>query len=108
LDQALYFYESAQDWLPAKLALASLFKKIKSWDKAIGLWEQLTERNSPFLADVYTELAKGYEHHHKDNEKALFYADKAYDSWKSMHKKNPKDKASYFKRIERLERKCMY
>ena len=108
LDRALYFYESGQEWQPAKLALASLYKKMKLWDKAINLWEKLAQRNSPFLANVYTELAKVHEHYHKDHEKALFYADKAFESWKSLHMKNAKDKASYIKRIERLEKKCKY
>ncbi|RXT04196.1 ribonuclease H-like domain-containing protein [Ammoniphilus sp. CFH 90114] len=106
-DRAFYFYQLAQEWLPAKIALASLYKRVKSWDMAIRLWEEIAGRESPFLAEVYTQLAKAYEHHEKDYEKALFYADKAYASWKLLKGKKMKEKADYVKRIERLERKCL-
>lgn len=108
LDRAAFFYQSGQDWLPAKLALASLYKRTKSMDEATALWEELAERDSPFLSEVYTELAKSYEHYYKDCEKALFYADKAYESWELLRKKNAKEKDEFIKRIKRLEKKCYF
>lgn len=106
--KAVEFFLSCQEWQPAQLSLAALYKKMKHWDHAIELWEQLAVGDSPQLTEVYTELSKGYEHHRKDYERALLYADKAYESWKLYRKKIGKEKAPFVKRIERLEKKCRY
>lgn len=108
MGRAMEFYRSAKEWQPAQFALAASYKKIKALDEAIQLWEKMAERNSPFLTDIYIELAKGYEHHRKDYERALSYADKAYESWKLFGKRSAKEKAPFIKRIERLEKKCLY
>ncbi len=104
--KAVEFYRSCQDLQPAQLSLAALYKKMKDWDQAIALWEQVAVGNSPLLTEVYTELSKGYEHHRKDYERALFYADKAYETWKLYRKKLGKEKEPFVKRMERLEKKC--
>lgn len=92
-----------------KSSLASLYKKQKQWDAAIGLWEELVKEESPFVTDAYIELAKMHEHHLKDYEKALHFADQAYESWKArqkLYRLNRQEKATFLKRIERLEKKC--
>lgn len=92
-----------------KFSLASLYKKQKQWDSAVLLWDEIVKENSPYVTEAYIELSKTNEHQAKDYEKALYFADQAYESWKAqqkLYRLNSQEKASFLKRIERLEKKC--
>ena len=52
------------------LELALLYKKTGQWEKALSLWENLLDDRYPFSTEPYIELAKYYEHHIKDYQKA--------------------------------------
>ncbi|MGC4376396.1 ribonuclease H-like domain-containing protein [Fictibacillus sp. Mic-4] len=95
----------------AKKAAAFLYKKMKKYDRALKLLEELCE---PGLKDEgpWIELAKLYEHHKKDYEKALYYAKEGFSVWKSKkrllkHKAN-REQREFEKRIERIEKKCRF
>lgn len=53
------------------LELAQIYKKTNQYEKALPLWEESTDQQYPFSFEPYIELAKYYEHHQKDLEKAL-------------------------------------
>lgn len=113
-DQAMTYYHHCLS-SPTRYAnqvrfsLAALYKKQKQWNTAISLWEHLAKDAAPHAMDAYVELSKTYEHHLKDYEKALHFADQAYECWKAQQKVyrlNSGDKTLFLKRIERLEKKC--
>ena len=51
--------------------LAALERKLGAEDQAVGLWTDLTEARNPFRVPALEELAKYYEHRHKDLRRAL-------------------------------------
>ncbi len=63
--------------LKIKLNLASAYKKTGYMDKAMNIWEHLTEEDFPFLFSACEELAKYYEHGKKDYPKALSLVERA-------------------------------
>jgi uncharacterized protein len=94
----------------AMLALAKLYKKQKKWLAAVSLWETFCQQQSFVPSEVYIELSKVYEHHLRDFERALYYADLALDQWNKKRDllKNHQDKSErkqLIQRIERLEKK---
>ncbi|WP_221565128.1 ribonuclease H-like domain-containing protein [Alkalihalobacillus sp. TS-13] len=93
--------------LKAKKALASLYKKEKDLDKAAFYWESFIESEED--VESYVELSKIFEHHFKEFEKALFYARKGYESWKSVKRilrgDEDKERIQFNKRINRILRK---
>lgn len=93
-----------------KHALALLYKKTKQYDLACELWEELSRRKETVEADI--ELAKLYEHQFRDYEKALFYASKAFQTWKKrasvVRRTNKQEQREWQKRLERLEMKVLY
>jgi uncharacterized protein YprB with RNaseH-like and TPR domain len=93
----------------SKKTLGMIFKKRGDLEEAVRIWEELVTEESRVDSDVLIELAKAYEHHYKDYEKALHYAEKAYDDWKSsrrlLRKTSETERTMYMKRIERLSRK---
>ncbi|MGP4082902.1 ribonuclease H-like domain-containing protein [Pseudalkalibacillus sp. R45] len=109
--EAKYRYEKLIDTtidLKAKKALASLYKKEKDLDIAACYLKSVIESEDDL--EAYVELSKIHEHHFKDFEKALFYARKGYESWKSakriLRRDEDKERIEFNKRINRLERKC--
>ncbi len=93
--------------IKAKKALANLYKRGKDIDKAVFYWESVIETEED--VESYIELSKIYEHKYKDFEKALYFARKGYEAWKSMkrilRKQEEKDQAQFNKRIIRIESK---
>lgn len=96
------------EFFQAKMKLAYMYKKEKEWIKAASLFEEIIQSNETALyIDACVELAKIYEHHQKDYEKALQFAKMAYEKWQNiLFKKNSHTKADFMKRIHRLEKKC--
>lgn len=90
----------------AKLALAFLYKKQRKLEDAIELFQNVAETGSE--KDIITasiELAKYYEHHEKDLEKAWNFAQSAFIKWKgSCNNKSKTDSKGedFEKRITRL------
>ncbi|WP_261129053.1 ribonuclease H-like domain-containing protein [Bacillus sp. Marseille-Q3570] len=108
--EAKHRYEELIDTtndLKAKKALASLYKKEKDLDQAACYLKSVIESQDD--VEAYVELSKIHEHHYKDFEKALFYARKGYQSWKSakriIRRDEDKERIQFKKRIDRLERK---
>lgn len=93
----------------AKVALGHLYKKQKKMTSALQMWERAIQESSSQSEDVYIEIAKIYEHHHKDYEAALHYTRKALEHWKMkgrLLRYTSKSEASSFqKRLTRLENK---
>ncbi len=53
------------------LRLASFaFKRQGEWEEAEKIWKEIIKRNREFIYYPYEELAKYYEHHLKDYQKA--------------------------------------
>lgn len=75
---ALYIKRALEGSLPddiallAKKKLASHFKKTQDWEKAIGLWREMTLRDQ---LSSFRELAMYYEHKAKDYETAKAFAE---------------------------------
>lgn len=93
--------------LMAKKRMAELYKKQQNYELALGLWEELNETSAAKSAEIFTEMAKVYEHRHKDYQKALYYAKQARQVEKSRKRltgKSERERDSV-KRIERLETK---
>jgi tetratricopeptide (TPR) repeat protein len=65
--RALEGHLSEEISLLAKKKLAYYFKRNQEWDKAIGLWQEMTPLNQLFC---FRELAMYYEHKGKDYQKA--------------------------------------
>ncbi len=95
----------------AMIAIGHLYKKQKANDKALATWEAyLNEQDSLLIPeDVLIEVAKLYEHHVKDYEKALHYSVHAFDIWKKkagmLRSKLKSEQQAHEKRIERLQKK---
>ncbi|WP_408006477.1 ribonuclease H-like domain-containing protein [Pseudalkalibacillus sp. A8] len=93
--------------LKAKKALASLYKKEKDIDKAVFYWELVIETEED--VESYVELSKIHEHKYKDFEKALFFARRGYEAWKSskriLRQQEDRDRLEFKKRINRIEGK---
>ncbi|EIT86645.1 hypothetical protein A374_03704 [Fictibacillus macauensis ZFHKF-1] len=89
-------------------ALAALLKKEKEGEQACRLWEELCQEEQ-HDSDVFIEVAKWYEHHGKDPEKALLYAQQGYAIYKStrriVRRIDEQERSAFEKRIERLKKK---
>lgn len=90
-------------------ALALLYKKAKQYERAGFLWRELAQKVETIEVDL--ELAKLYEHHYRDYEQALFYASRAFETWKKrasiVRQRSKQEQVEWQKRIERLEFKLM-
>jgi tetratricopeptide (TPR) repeat protein len=95
---------------PAKKGLAGIYKKQKRYDEALVIWRELSDIEMYGGSDILIEMAKVYEHHYKDIEKALFYAKRAYRQQKQtkfiLKREKERELQECLKRINRLERKC--
>ncbi|RBW69455.1 ribonuclease H-like domain-containing protein [Bacillus taeanensis] len=95
--------------LKAKKSLSMLYKKQNQFEEAVALWTELSEQTEMGLEEVDIELSKVYEHRYKDFEKALYYAESAYQRWKSslrlLKSKEENERKAFVKRIERLKEK---
>ncbi|GEM_PF-257746 len=60
----------------ALLRLAQMYKRNKSWEKAVYVWLQSVEENVQTI-EPFIELAKYYEHREKNIELAVKYTEKA-------------------------------
>ncbi|MCC3358385.1 ribonuclease H-like domain-containing protein [Bacillus sp. REN16] len=95
----------------AKLALAFLVKKEKKLEEAIELFLEVQEMGDDHDAIVACiELSKYYEHHRKDYETALDFANTGYLRWKESRNsdnntKNANAENEFEKRIARISRK---
>ncbi|WP_349407517.1 ribonuclease H-like domain-containing protein [Pseudalkalibacillus sp. SCS-8] len=108
--EALSRFEQLEDTsysFQAKKAIADLHKKAKNMEMAVDYWTAALKEKDD--AEIYIELAKVFEHRHKDFEQALYFAEKGYQAWKEtsriLRKDEKKDRVAYQKRIERLEGK---
>jgi len=54
----------------ARRSLSLIYKKLRRWDDAVHLWQTLAEENRHDIFAI-EELAKFYEHHTRETEKAL-------------------------------------
>lgn len=93
----------------AKVALGHLYKKQKNLPSALHMWESAIQETGYQSEEVFIELAKIYEHHHKDYEVALHYTQKALEQWKKKGRliryTSQTEIRSFQKRITRLENK---
>jgi uncharacterized protein len=94
----------------ARHYLASILKKQKQLDEAVTIWQEIcSEVEDEFIEPkVLIELSKAFEHHYKDYDLAIYYAEKAYQNYKTsakLTKKEMDDKKQFIHRIERLENK---
>ncbi|WP_027409162.1 ribonuclease H-like domain-containing protein [Anoxybacillus tepidamans] len=98
----------AKEAAKAKWNLSMIYKKEKKHDEAIALWQELLARgNDGWSVKAAIELAKVYEHHYKQPERAYEYAQIAYHEWKELvrtHRTN-ESPHEFLRRLERLERK---
>ncbi|MDQ0483319.1 ribonuclease H-like domain-containing protein [Guptibacillus hwajinpoensis] len=103
----LYKQTTGRHEREAMKALALIYKKQGNIDKAIHIWQDLSEATNDEESDI--ELAKYYEHKARDYEKALYYALSAYRKWKNKKRilkdKEESERLQYMKRIERIEQK---
>lgn len=101
---------SEDNALKAKWALSLEHKKIKQWDLAVALWQELADANSKNMAvQASIELAKYFEHRQKNLQQALSYSEQALcilqekrALWKE---KDTTIFAEVEKRIERITKK---
>lgn len=112
LAQAVHFYKKAakgETDVEAKHAMALIYKKWGERDEALAIWERLRHQTTLFT-DIHIELAKIYEHHMKDYEKARRYTLHAYDHWRERQRivRKRQEKQAFLKRIERLEKKMSH
>jgi uncharacterized protein YprB with RNaseH-like and TPR domain len=117
-ESAIECYQMIMEHYPdqrgnAILGLANLYKSQKRWTDALTLWELYCKEHARVPATVYIELAKVYEHELHDYDKALYYADLAYEHWRRKQAvlrtgKEDRERAQLLKRIERLERKLIH
>lgn len=93
--------------LLAKLQLADLYKKQQEYEQALRLWRELEETPAAQSGEIYVEMAKVYEHRHKDYGKALDYARRAKQAERKRKRWTgvPEHEMEAVKRIKRLERK---
>jgi uncharacterized protein YprB with RNaseH-like and TPR domain len=114
LDLAIHHFKKAimqggAENMLAKHWLAYVYKKRKEYSLATQLWEEVSHRHQ-WTIEADIELAKLYEHHYKDFQKALHFASKAFQSWNSARRlaNGEKDKSQrndFMKRIQRLQKK---
>ncbi len=88
--------------LKTMLELAALYKRDRQWEKALPLWKAALADSFPFALKPYLELAKYYEHHHKDYHLALKFAERAV---KTLPPYRDKELQQLEKRIARLQQK---
>ena len=95
----------------AQTALGYCHKKQRNWESAIKAWEQAIQDTHHAIPDIYIELSKIYEHHVKDNEKALYYALEAFSAWKKraqlLRRGKADERQSHQKRVDRLTHKVI-
>jgi uncharacterized protein YprB with RNaseH-like and TPR domain len=114
LNLAIHYYKKAMnqqgrdEWV-AKHFLASAYKKKQEYTLASELWEEVS-MHSQWTVETDIELAKLYEHRHKDYEKALYFALKAFKDWNHTRRlisrvKDKTEQRNFTRRIERLEKK---
>jgi hypothetical protein len=87
--------------------LSFLHKRNNNYSEAVPLWEQATLRHQIY---AFEELAKYYEHHTRDLEKALFWTTKGLEQIDSLNDLNPeKDlfNIEFQHRLQRLQRKMV-
>lgn len=93
----------------AKVALGHLYKKQKKMSSALQMWESVIQDTNYQSDEVYIEIAKIYEHHHKDYEAALHFTRKAFEQWKRkgrlLRYPSKAEASSFLKRLTRLENK---
>jgi uncharacterized protein len=113
-ERARYYFQTLSKGessftIRAKKSLSMLYKKQKHYEEAVRLWSELSEQAELGLEEVDIELSKVYEHRYKDFEKALYYAENAYQKWKSssrlLKSKEETERKTFIKRIERLKEK---
>ncbi|NLJ40895.1 MAG: hypothetical protein GX352_04710 [Clostridiales bacterium] len=63
--------------MAARNRLAMLYKRRGQWKPAIKLWKYMVDHGGNFMITPLIEIAKYYEHHEQNYEKALKYTDKA-------------------------------
>ncbi|WP_347549941.1 ribonuclease H-like domain-containing protein [Pseudalkalibacillus hwajinpoensis] len=104
---SLYEQTSGRHEHDARKALARIYKKQGTIERALPIWFKLSESTTDEECDI--ELAKYYEHKVKDYEKALYYALSGYQKWKAkkriLKNKEENERMQYMKRIVRLEQK---
>jgi uncharacterized protein YprB with RNaseH-like and TPR domain len=111
-DQAIRMYETGlSEGLPMDLFLntimrfSSVQRKVENWEAAISIWEKGLAHQH---LESALELAKYYEHHERNPEKALIYAKRAIEilELQYQHKNNQSLlKKEVNHRIDRLIRK---
>lgn len=82
--QSIHYYTAALKHNLAKeeileiLRLSSFaYKRQGKWEKAEEIWKEIIERSPEFIYYTYEELAKYYEHHLKDYQKAGMVVEEA-------------------------------
>lgn len=91
----------------AMLALGLIHKRRRNWRQASEVLAHCEQVMQPYTTpEVYVELAKLYEHHLKDDEKALHYAQLALATWQARARmvRHPSrvDRQAHERRIARL------
>ena len=83
-DQSTHYYTEAlkhnlaEEEILEILRLSSFaYKRQGKWEKAEEIWKKIIERNPEFIYYPYEELAKYYEHHLKDYQKAEMVVEEA-------------------------------
>jgi len=70
------------------LRLGSLaYKRQGKWEEAERMWKEIIERSQEFIYFPYEELAKYYEHHLKDYQKAELIVEEALNRVKNIFQK---------------------
>ena len=76
------------------------YKRQGKWEEAEKIWKEIIERSREFIYYPYEELAKYYEHHLKDYQKAEMIAEEALNIEENIFLK---EKLQY--RLNRIKRK---
>ncbi|MBZ0257529.1 ribonuclease H-like domain-containing protein, partial [bacterium] len=84
-------------------SIALRFKKLKQYEHAAPIWERLA--NQYAMPDACVELAKLFEHHHRDFHKALAWTDKALEFLQHMDNTMQEDESALLHRRSRLVKK---
>jgi uncharacterized protein YprB with RNaseH-like and TPR domain len=94
----------------AQNLFAGILKKQNQLEAAVTIWEEIVINQDNLNPQVCIELAKAYEHHYKDFDKAMYYADLAYKSYKEQKRLSrniPDQTKIYIHRIDRLRNKIV-
>jgi hypothetical protein len=84
--------------------IALLFKRLKQFERAVPYWERLA--NHYAIPDACVELAKLFEHHHKDFHHALAWTNQALEFSQNTTKQSSQSvEEALLHRRNRLERK---